>query len=148
MATTVQDIITNGKALCASTLGGTWKELRYTMDVSKNDIRSGYQAYGLHSLAAENVEQTTMGSYMLRHQFELVLCSTFTRGISDSEVQTVINGLYDKADQIYRQFAYSRMSSASNVLLVTDVALQAPESNDNFIVLRMQFAVQYRHTIP
>lgn len=149
MATTVQSILSSLLTIAGSTLSSGWQELRYVFNIEKNDVRAGYQAYGVRPLEA-NFASTVINSYMLAHRFELILCSTFTRASSDTEVKTVLSALYDKTDQIYRQFEHTKLNLSPTVASVSDPSISEPEilEGSSLILLRSQLTIRYRHAIP
>lgn len=149
MAQQVQNIITEANAIAASYLGANWKSLRYVLEIAKNDIRSGYQAYGVRPLEASSVSGP-IGFYSLDHRFELVLCSTYARHDSDSEIYTVLYDLYDKADEIYQLFEGTKLNLVGTVLLLSEPSVSEPEvlAEQGLVALRNQFTVRYRSTVP
>lgn len=146
MATTVNAIVVAAKSVAAAVLTD-WVELRHVFDVAKNDFRNTRYAYGVRPLEADNAATVT-GAYMLDHRFELILTQTVARTDDDSQIFTVLSDLYDKADQVYRQFENTKIGLGSTIALVTSPSLSEPEIlTGTTVVLRMQFLVKYRHSI-
>lgn len=149
MATTAIQIVTQSETLAATVLGGSWKKLLFVFDLTENTERVAYKGYAVRPLEAGNAP-TVNRSYMLNHRFELILTNTFARRESDAEVFTSLSTLYDYADQIYRQFETTKVNLGTTVSLVTNPSISEPEIllDRGMIVLRMQYQVMYRNSIP
>lgn len=148
MSTIVQDILTQTKALAATTFGATYQELRYVYDVAKNDIRSGRLAYGVRPLSAATSAGVTR-VYTMDHVFELVMTDTAARTDSDENAEDALNVMYSKADDLFKAMVNTKISLASTVLNVFNPSISEPEFIDDqkLIVLRMQFTVMYRSAL-
>ncbi|TXH09494.1 MAG: hypothetical protein E6R04_07965 [Spirochaetes bacterium] len=148
MANHVSSIIANAKSLAATELGATWHELKYAFELEKNDSRISAKGYSVIPLSADPVD-TVLRSYSLQHGFQLILSDTIARGAGDAEVFTVLGTLYDKADEIFKDYAGLLLNLAGTVIRVFDPSLGEPEffNDRETVVLRMNFNVLYRQNI-
>ena len=84
--------------------------------------------------------------YTVDHTFELILTDIWARDQDDSEREAVLETLYNKADEIFKDLHNSKVNGTANVLSVFDPTLLEPEFFDDkkIIVLRMQVTIKYR----
>lgn len=145
MAVIVSDIITGIRSVASTALGAGWQVLRNWYEVEKNDVRSAAQAYNARPLGAIPVDGV-MKYYTVDQTFELILTDVIARGHGDSERETALLVLYNKADEIFKDLHNTKVNGTSGVLLVSQPSLAEPEFLDEkkIIVLRMQFVVKYR----
>lgn len=145
MASIVSDIISGIRTVASGQLGGSWQELRNWYEVDKNDIRSAALAYNVRPLSAIPVDGV-MKYYTVDQTFEIILSDVIARGHGDSERETALLELYNKADEIFKDLHNTKVNGTSGVLLVSQPSLAEPEFLDEkkIIVLRMQFVVKYR----
>lgn len=145
MSAVVSDIVTGIRAVASNALGASWQELRYWYEIDKNDIRTAALAYNARPLGAIPVDGA-MKFYTVDQTFELILTDVITRGLGDSERETALLQLYDKADEIFKDLHNTKVNGTAGVLLVSQPSLAEPEFLDDkkIIVLRMQFVVKYR----
>jgi hypothetical protein len=142
------DIITQLKSICASTLGGTYQELRHVFNLINNDIRSGRLAYGVRSLAGNSAEGVNR-VYTMDHGFEIILTDTIARADSDAQRQTAIATMYDKADAIFKAIVQTKVNLPTTVLNVFNPTLLEPEffDDEKMVALRMQVTIKYRSSL-
>lgn len=145
MAAIVSDIVTGVRSVASTALGAGWQVLRNWYEVDKNDIRSAALAYNVRPLGAIPVDGV-MKYYTVDQTFELILTDVVARGHGDSERETALLVLYNKADEIFKDLHNTKVNGTSGVLLVSQPSLAEPEFLDEkkIIVLRMQFVVKYR----
>lgn len=148
MAATVTSILTNVKAAALAELGSGWQEMPHVLSLEKNDERRGRKAYGARAMSAGNAPTIT-NSYALDHTFEVVLMDDVPRNGDDTQAQAVIGTLYDKQDEILKRMIRTKLSLPTTVLLVSSIGLSEPEfvGDRQFVALRQQFNVRYRHAI-
>jgi hypothetical protein len=149
VSTIVTDILTNAKSTISTTLGASYQELRFVYDVSKNDLRAAYLAYGMRPLSATTADSGTVRAYTLDQGFEIILLNTSARPDSDAEKTTAIGVMYDKCDEIFKALVNSKAGVPSYVLVVNQPSISEPEflEENKVIVLRMQLNIRYRSTI-
>ena len=148
MSALVSNILTQTKSVISTELGATYQELPFIYDVSKNNLRRAEKAYGVRPLSALPTEGVTK-VYTLDHDFEVILSDTFARGDSDSQRETALNTMYDKADEIFKALIATKINLAATVLHVFGPTLSEPEFFDDnkMVILRMQYTVKYRSTL-
>lgn len=147
MSTVVGDIHSAIKTLAASVLGASYQELKHIYAPEKNDLRNIKSAYGVIHGAASYADGVTR-VYTMDQEFTLVLVKRAIRRDSDDDLQTVINELYNKADDFLVQSFLTKLSLSSTVLIVDQPAISEPEILDNECVLiRVSFNVKYRKAI-
>jgi len=145
LASIVSDIVSGVRTVASTALGAGWQTLRNWYEVDKNDVRSAAQAYNVRPLGAIPVDGA-MKFYTVDQTFELILTDVIARGHGDSERETALLVLYNKADEIFKDLHNTKVNGTSGVLLVSQPSLAEPEFLDEkkIIVLRMQFVVKYR----
>lgn len=148
MATFVSQILTQIKAIIAAELGNTYTELPRIYDLSKSDLRRARLGYGVRPLDATPAE-TVVRAYTLDHGFEIILTDTIARDDSDAQRETVLNTMYDKADEIFKDLVNQKINLATFVMNVSQPSLSEPEFIDEnkLVILRMQFIVKYRSAL-
>ncbi len=147
MATTVSSIVDQAEAIALSVLGSTWKKLRWTYDLEKNEGRVASSGYGIRPGAAEPVSGIIHNETLLQ-EFTLILSGDLTRVDSDDETQAVLDTLYDKADLVFKQFVLLKLNLSGTVLKVDERALEAPiKTKNNLVFLESRFQVMYRQTL-
>ena len=145
MADIVKRIRDEAEDIAEATLGSGYQKLRHVFNVEKNDLRNtrlGFRVRPLGAIPATTVTKT----YTLDHDFELVLTDYAARTDNDLQRIESLDVMYDKADEIFKDYINSKINLADIVLLVDSPTLLEPEFvNDNkVIVLRMQFTVKWR----
>lgn len=146
MAAIVSDIISGSRTVIANALGAGWQTLRHWYTSPElNDIRSAKQAYNVRPLGAISVDGVNR-YYTVDQTFEVILTDTMARIGSDTELETALLTLYNKADEIFKAMHNSKVNGTAGVLLVAEPSLSEPEFfNDNkLILLRLQYVVKYR----
>lgn len=150
MADIVGTIIANAKSTIATTLGGTYRELKYVYDPSRNDINSAKLAYGVVPGAASTGEGQALRAYTLDQAFQVVLTDIIARDDEgDGQRTTALLTMYNKADEIFKALVNTKMGTPTYVLAVSNPALSEPEflSNNKIIVLRLFLNVKYRSAL-
>lgn len=146
MANEVRDIVDGAEAIALSVLGD-WTKLRFVQDLSRNDGRSAGSAYGVRPAEAEPGPSVTK-SETLRHTFVLILSKVLARYDSDDESQAVLDTLYEKAAQIFKQYVTRKMDLPLVVLQVEDRSMEAPIVDKSGVVyLEIRFVVRYRQAL-
>lgn len=147
MSSTQQSIVTQGKVIAAATLGSTWRALRYIYQPERNDGRDSEKGYAVAPDLAGFDETGVLGYETLNHEFLLLLSDVVARYDSDDDVQTILNTLYDKGDQVFKQFVTLRMNLPASVLKVDSRSIEAPVIANGAVYLRMRFVVKYRQSL-
>lgn len=149
MASLVTDILTNIKSVMATTLGGTYQEIPYVYDLSKNNDRTaelGYSARVLDGTPASGVNRV----YTMDHRFELILTHSIVRGGSqDTNITTAITTMHNKADEIFKAMIHTKISLSSTVLDISVPTFSEPEifERQKIVALRFQVTVKYRSAL-
>lgn len=148
MATTVQSILTQVKAIAAAELGADWREMPHVYNLEANDTRRAGKSYGVKPLGATNTGTVT-NAYALDHVFELILIDKGPRKDSDEQAEAVITNLYDKHDEIFKAMVRVNLGLPTTVLMISEPNLSEPEfiNSRELIALRQQFTVKYRQAI-
>jgi hypothetical protein len=148
MSTYVSQILTSTKSIISTELGSDYQALRYIYNVELNGLRGAYKAYGVRPLAASSNE-TICRNYTLDHQFEVILTDTFARADNDSQIETSIGTMYNKADEIFKELVNQKIGLSSFVLNVFDPSISEPEllGDQKFVILRMQYTIKYRSAL-
>lgn len=147
MATAVTNIIAQGNSIMSTVLGATYKKLRHVLDMSKNSGRDAYNGYGIHALGADPSPSGVIGYETLDQQFEFVVANSIVRGDSDDDYVTTLNTLFDKADQIFKQFVVLKMNLSGTVLKVDERTILDPERTGDLVALRCRVRVTYRQSL-
>lgn len=143
----VSQIHTNIKSVASTVLGGTWHELRRVFDPEQNDSRTAENAYGVRHGAASSADGV-MRYYTMDHSFTVVLSRRFVDRLSDAEIQTVINDLYNKADSILVEVFLKKLSLPTIVLIVDNPSIAEPRVLGNqSVILELSFNVKYRNAV-
>jgi len=147
MSLIVQNIRNGIKTQVTTTLTG-YTELPYWNEIQKNDYRRIEKGYAVRALSAESVDGV-LKHITYDHSFELILSRTVTRLLTDSDIEVVENDLFNQGGQIYRAMVATKLGLSANVLAVQDPSFGEPEflSENNAVILRMQFIVKYRETL-
>lgn len=147
MSTVVQDIFTNLKSQAATTLGANFQVLRRVFDPSQNDLRASYQGYAIRHGSAINAAGVTR-FYTLDQTFELVLMNTTAVRNDDADIQTTINGLYDKADEYLKDIITTKIGLPTTVLNIESLGITTPEILENgSVIIIVSFVVKYRRQL-
>jgi hypothetical protein len=78
-----------------------------------------------------------------------MLTDTIARDDSDAQRETVLNTMYNKAHEIFKDLVNQKINLASFVMNVSQPSLSEPEFIDDnkIVILRMQFVVKYRSNL-
>lgn len=149
MSTTVQSVMTAIETQAATTFGSGWSKLRNVYDLSNLDGRAGNNSYGARPLAAaDSPTHAPFKTYALNHRFEVILTDRVPERSDDDSISSKIQGLYDKADELYKDMVNTRIGIAA-VCLVNNISIEEPEllEGQQLVALRMQFDVIYRQSL-
>ena len=93
---------------CGTILGADWVRLKKVFDPTQNDFRSIAKGFGVrHGAASPDADATKV--FILSHTFDIVLTSRAANRDSDIEIQTRLNELYSKADDIFKDAVRSKL---------------------------------------
>ena len=146
MANEVRDIVDGANALALATLGSPWKELRWLYDLPKNDGNDAQKAYGTRPLEAAP-RSTVLGYETLEHKFDFILSDVLAKHESDTEVQDILDTLYEKHRLIWKEFVRTKLNLPTAVLLVDTRTPEAPVILNMTVYLRVSFVVTYRQSL-
>lgn len=147
--TIVTQILAQTKVVILATLGATYHEVPYFYNAESNDLRGARLAYGVRPMAATFSDQGVNRFYTLDHLFEILLFDTIARGGDDSQRETALTTMYDKADSIFKALVNTKINLSTIVLNVFQPSLLEPQffQGDKIAVLRMQYKVKYRSSL-
>lgn len=123
----------------------TFTEALYKYDHSQNNYTHNEKIFSIIPDAANSVSGSTR-TITVDQDF-LVRLSTEFKNIEDTDnaLDTALFSLYEAHETLYRVF-YQRNLSISRVMVVSELALDAPEiNNENSIVtIQARYRIKYR----
>lgn len=148
MANTVAQILANLKSSVATVLGSTFHELQDSVNLKANTLRGATKGYSIKADSAETASGTTR-AYTLDQVFEVTLVDVNPRRNDDLGLQSVLNSLYDYADQILVEIFHSKLSLPGIVLSVERANYERPEfvNGKEYIVLKARFTIKLRNEV-
>ena len=147
MSTIVTDIFNAIKNESQTILGVEYVALRNIFNPELEDNRNSYKAFGVKHGAAQSADGITR-VYTLDHKFEVLLVNRAPTRDDDAAIQVVINELYNKADDLLRNFFLKKLGLSAIILIIDQPELSDPEilANDA-VLLRVGFNIKYRKPI-
>lgn len=147
MSAVVSSIFSAVTSTVTTALGATYKALPKIYNLEENDFRIIDKAYAVRHGASSFADGITR-VYTMDQRFEVVLVNRAVTRNNDNDIQTAINTLYDKADDILRS-AFGKKLGLSNVIINVDSPeISEPQILDNSaVVLIVAFNVKYRQSI-
>ena len=122
----------------------SYKRLKYSYDVEKNNKRASDDAYGIGAGAGSSVEGT-FRTITMDQEFFVILTKDFGGRSDDNAERTALKAIYDDMETLYRDLFQSKIGIPSVVYLVSELSLDEPEKiADNVISVRMSFNVKHR----
>lgn len=122
----------------------SYKRLKYSYDVEKNNKRASDDAYGIGAGAGSSVEGT-FRTITMDQEFFVILTKDFGGRSDDNAERTALKAIYDDMETLYRDLFQSKLGIPSVVYLVSELSLDEPEKiADNVISVRMSFTVKHR----
>ena len=122
----------------------SYKRLKYSYDVEKNNKRASDDAYGIGAGAGSSVEGT-FRTITMDQEFFVILTKDFGGRSDDNAERTALKAIYDDMETLYRDLFQSKIGIPSVVYLVSELSLDEPEKiADNVISVRMSFTVKHR----
>lgn len=150
MSAIVSSIITNAKSIISTACGAGYQELAHVYAPEKNNIRQAKLAYGIRAGQVDSASSVIKG-YTVDQTFEILLTDALARNADgDSQLQSSIGTMYDKADEIFRSMVATKMNMSSYVLLVFNPTILEPQvvkGDTTFVLLTLQIRVKYRNDI-
>ena len=149
MSNIVEQINDAVKTQVSTTLGGTFSELPYTFDVSKNNIRDFVKGFGVRPVNAIRASTVTK-VYTADQEFEIILTDKFANRSNDANQKAVVFDLFDKMDDILVQLFLSKGGLAAIIYNIDPFTIDEPEFLDeqnSIVVQRMRITVKYRNAI-
>lgn len=127
-----------------NTVLSSYKRLKYSYDIEKNNKRASDDAYGIGAGAGSSVEGTFQ-SITMDQEFFVILTKDFGGRSDDNAERTALKAIYDDMETLYRDLFQSKLGIPSVVYLVSELSLDEPEKiADNVISVRMSFTVKHR----
>lgn len=122
----------------------SYKRLKYSYDLERNDSRGANSAYGIG--ASDGVSVTgTNRTITMDQSFFVVLSKKFGSRADDSGERVALKDIYDDLDTLYRDFFQTKLSLNNTVYLVSELSLDSPEKiGEDVISVRMNFIVKFR----
>lgn len=142
----INDGITN---VISTTLGVTYSELNYLINVDKNNFKANSKRYGVRPLAGSTVEGITR-VYTLDQEFQIVLTHDyFSNPSNDQDLRDKTFLLFDKLDEIMKNLFINKAGLPTIILNIDSVTILEPEYFDieKVVVLRADFKVKYRQAV-
>jgi len=125
----------------------SYKRLKYSYDLEKNNKRASDDAYGIGAGASSSVEGT-FRTITMDQEFFVILTKDFGGRNDDNAERTALKAIYDDMETLYRDLFQSKLGIPAVVYLVSELSLDEPEKiADNVISIRMNFTVKHRKTI-
>ena len=122
----------------------SYKRLKYSYDVEKNNKRASDDAYGIGAGAGSSVEGT-FKTITMDQEFFVILTKDFGGRSDDNAERSALKAIYDDMETLYRDLFQSKLGIPSVVYLVSELSLDEPEKiADNVISVRMSFTVKHR----
>lgn len=122
----------------------SYKRLKYSYDLEKNNKRASDDAYGIGAGAGLSVEGT-FRTITMDQEFFVILTKDFGGRSDDNAERTALKAIYDDMETLYRDLFQSKIGIPSVVYLVSELSLDEPEKiADNVISVRMSFTVKHR----
>lgn len=130
---TVGQIYDSLVSISEDTLGVNWQRLKKVFDPTQNDFRNIELGFGIrHDAATPDTDATKV--FVLSHKFEILLADRSANRDSDLAIQTRLNSLYDKADEIFKECVRTKIN-LQFVTHVDNLSFAAPQVLDNGCVL-------------
>ena len=122
----------------------SYKRLKYSYDLEKNNKRASDDAYGIGAGASSSVEGT-FRTITMDQEFFVILTKDFGGRNDDNAERTALKAIYDDMETLYRDLFQSKLGIPAVVYLVSELSLDEPEKiADNVISVRMSFTVKHR----
>lgn len=142
---TATDVAAGISALVVSTLGATYTELAYGVDVARNRFNGGTLGYAV--LAGELDQTDGVTRYVtVDQQFEVVLTETYGQSqVGDQAQRTAAHTLYGRIETLYKQIVANKAGVPALVMHVGTLSVSKPEFLDsNVAVVRATMIIKYR----
>ena len=147
MSTIVKTIFDQIESMAQTELGSSWRKLRKVFAPVDNEFRGVENAFKCRHGGAFSADGVTR-YYTLDHSFQVLLMRRFVDRGDDHNIQTTINDLYDKADELLTLFIKSRLQLPTTVLHVFNPSIGEPEVlANNSVLLTVGFDVKYRRQL-
>lgn len=149
MSNIVEQIITAGKSQLSTTLGASYSELDYVIELEKNNFRNRTTRYGFIPLGADTGESVINKVYTLDHSFQIILTQpTFNRQ-NDAGLISATNTLYDKMDDIFKDFMNKKLGLNTIILNIQEPSIEEPEylEDNDLVALRGNVVIKYRQPL-
>ena len=148
MANKVEQIVTAIEAQIATTLS-EYTALNYVNDIEKNSFVGNKKKYGVKPLGLDRAAGVTR-SHTVDQIFQVILTDDYTNSpANDESARSKIYSLFDKMNDLEKQFFKSKIGLTSIVLFMNLTSIEDPEvlEENKVIALRGNFLVKYRTNI-
>ena len=147
----VTDIKAGIKSICVSTLGSSYSELSYTMDVEKNNFKGNTNRYGVLAGALDQNEgRGCMGKYTVDQVYTIKFTDSYgSKPTSDEAQVATIDDLLNKALVLYKNLVNNQAGAPSVVTMVENLRILEPKSieGSNLVVITMEINITYRKVL-
>jgi len=149
MANIVSQIVSAAKSQISTTLGATYSELDFEVDLDRNNFRTNDKRYGFLPREADTTETTINRFYTLDHRFEIILTQRADIRQDDSDLRTVREDLYDQMDEIFQVMHLQKLGLTNVIMLIDGPTVEEPEylEDNRLVVLRGSVIIKYRQSI-
>ena len=150
MANIVEQINDAIKSQVSTTLGASYSELDYVIDVAMNDFRNETKRYGVRpKFGADDFAGGIKGHYNANQEFEVILTHDYVNRDSDEDQRAKQFILLDAVDSILKDILLSKAGLPAIILNISAFIIEEPEflDEDNLSVQRISFNVKYRQAL-
>lgn len=142
----VPDILEALETRVKAVLPSSYKRLRYTYDLEKNDLRKADNGYCIGVGAGETVTGSNKAA-TIDQTFFMVITDRYTNRTSDKNERTILKSIYTQLETIYKDIFQSKAGLGSIILVVQGFSFDEPEKlSDGTLSVRMDFSIKYRVT--
>ena len=148
MSDIVSQIHTAIESIVTAQLGSGFEKMRRIYNPSENDLRNSRNSYSVKHGSANSSSGVTR-VYTLDHEFSIQIMSTFVDRRDDSNIQSEINLLYSKIDDILVNMHLSKLSLPAIVLMVDGPSIDEPQIlfENTAVLISFGINVKYRNAI-
>lgn len=145
MTSTVGDMLTGIKGIIANQLGATFKELPFSLDVTKNRLLGGTRGYAAWA-GLMNESPGVTGFVTVDQTFEMTLTDSYGSSQTGDAAQRAVGiQLYDRLEAIYVRLVSEKAGSPARVMNVSRLIVEPIQFIDsNVASLRATFDIKYR----
>lgn len=145
----ISSLVTSIKTRVSTVLGGTYSELGYALDITKNSLKGNEKRYAVLPKSASEVS-SIIGFITLDQEFEVIITDNYINtSMSDSKAQDKAITLQDLALNIYNDLIQTKCGSPNTCITVSNFSLSDSQflEKDSVVVQSMTFKIKYRNQI-